>query len=129
NHDAERLDGFFKDRATTENEYPLLVVNQRFSPVVVYEPGSGQKITGELYLVDQATMDWMDALEGITLLNGYRKHCIAIVTATGEHYNAWIYTKSRDLIEEIHDGPLHDYQDHRHIIHPERNVLPKKTTT
>ncbi|MFT5110931.1 MAG: gamma-glutamylaminecyclotransferase, partial [Parasphingorhabdus sp.] len=47
NHDAERLDGFFKDRATTENEYPLLVVNQRFSPVVVYEPGSGQKITGE----------------------------------------------------------------------------------
>ena len=115
NHDFGRLDKFFFTDATTITRYPLLVANQWYSPVVVNEPGQGKQILGELYKVDQSTMDWMDDLEGITLPNGYRRHQTEVQCKSGEPLLAWIYTKTRDLIQQVHTGPLSDYQDQRYI--------------
>jgi gamma-glutamylaminecyclotransferase len=48
----------------TVASFPLIVTTRWNLPFLLYAPGKGQKINGEVYDVDDRLMQWMDKFEG-----------------------------------------------------------------
>lgn len=116
NYDAHRLENFFIGVATTVESYPLYIAGQWFSPVVLDEPGTGHRFSGELYGVDQPTLEWLDSLEMVGQPMGYQRQLIRIETEYRQPVDAWIYTKSRQQLTLIHTPPLSSYDDYSQYI-------------
>jgi gamma-glutamylaminecyclotransferase len=105
----------FAGRATTTEPYPLVVAHGWFVPVLLDEPGSGRRVSGELLEVDADGLAFLDAFESVGDPRGYRRQTIAVTTAAGDT-EAWAYLKDRRQVDVIHDGPMADYRpDHRYI--------------
>jgi gamma-glutamylaminecyclotransferase len=86
NHDrymqsAEKVGNY----RTVEN-YPLVLIGQRYVPCMINAPGEGEHIEGELYEVDDDCLKRLDALERIKKPDGYRR--LKICLKSVEKYNA-----------------------------------------
>lgn len=57
----------------TVERYPLYLVGERFSPWLVYLAGEGERVIGQLFEVDDATLAAMDILERVAQADGYRR--------------------------------------------------------
>jgi len=51
-------------QATSEVAYPLIIATKFNLPFLLFAPGHGHKIEGEIYEVDDKLMEWMDEFEG-----------------------------------------------------------------
>ncbi|MBK7471175.1 MAG: gamma-glutamylcyclotransferase [Betaproteobacteria bacterium] len=105
-----RVPGVF----VTIERFPLYLVGERSVPWMIDDPGQGERIAGELFEVDAAGLARMDALEGTTEPDGYRRRRIAIAPVAGEGaaaIDAWGYLKeTRQLAgATLHAGPLAAY--------------------
>ena len=113
---AEQPGAAFIAMARTVERFPLVVQGQWFSPAMLPEPGEGERVTGELWRVDEAGLAALDRLESTHLPTGYDRAEIAIVRAgKAESEVAWVYFKRRARIAVIHSAPLADYQDRRYV--------------
>jgi gamma-glutamylaminecyclotransferase len=78
---AEKLGNY----QTVEN-YPLVLIGERYVPCMINAPGEGKQIEGELYKVDDDCLRRIDALERIKKSDGYRR--LKIKVRSVEKHNA-----------------------------------------
>jgi gamma-glutamylaminecyclotransferase len=103
-----RLPGTF----TTSERYPLYLVGERCSPWLIDIPGEGERIRGQLFEVDAATLEAMDGLERINEADGYRRVVLEVESAEADGpLEAFAYVKrERHLVaSEVRLGPLAEY--------------------
>jgi gamma-glutamylaminecyclotransferase len=62
----------------TIEKYPLVLCGARYVPCMIFSPGAGHHIEGELYEVDDECLNRIDALERIQDSDGYRRTAIRI---------------------------------------------------
>ncbi len=94
----------------TCHSYPLVVAGRWFSPVLIDERGSGQRVLGELYGVGDEVLARLDELEGTHVPHGYQRSRVPIEPgAGGGLMEVWAYFKSRAQLEIIHDQDLEEY--------------------
>jgi gamma-glutamylaminecyclotransferase len=62
----------------TIEKYPLVLCGERYVPCLIYSPGDGHHVEGELYEVDDKCLNRLDALERIQNADGYRRTVIPV---------------------------------------------------
>lgn len=106
----------FISSATTIERFPLLIQGRWFSPVLLPEPGCGERVRGELWTIDAAMLARLDTLESVGLPTGYTRAAIDVAAETGAAISGvWTYFKARDRIGPVHSEPLAEYTDDRYI--------------
>ncbi len=118
-----RIDGIF----CTKNHYPFYLVGGRYIPWLVLDEGKGHQVKGELYKVDQNTMDNMDILEAIGEPDGYQKVQLPIASinditvGSEQEVLATVYMKMPSQLQsaDIRLGPLKEYTaEHASLYRP-----------
>jgi gamma-glutamylaminecyclotransferase len=108
-------DALFVGLVRTVEAYPLVVQGPWFSPALLPEPGSGMRVSGELWEVDDAKFSELDDLESLHKPTGYIREFIMVEHPNLSAERVWAYFKPRDRISIIQSEPLSDYQDRRYI--------------
>lgn len=104
-------------RYRTRNKFPLVVVNQWYSPVMFPEPGVGKHVIGELYQVDKSTLSILDKLESVNKKTGYRRELIEIQNIVNKKIvSAYVYTRERQYASVMHSDYLSEYLDTRYVL-------------
>lgn len=117
NYDATLLENFYISGCNTIDLYPLVVANKYYSPVLINEKGVGNNVFGELYEINQNTLDLFDTLEGVGTKLGYTRRLIDIKTESGEKVEAFAYMKDRTSLTAIHSEYLSVYElDQRYVL-------------
>jgi gamma-glutamylaminecyclotransferase len=62
----------------TIEKYPLVLCGARYVPCMIYSPGDGRHVEGELYEVDDECLNRIDSLEGIQDPDGYSRTVIRV---------------------------------------------------
>lgn len=98
----------------TVERYPLYLMGERFSPWLVFSRGEGERVTGQLFEVDQATLDAMDVLERVTEADGYRRVSIVVERLDGESptglsVHAYVKAPAHFHAADVKAGPLSEY--------------------
>lgn len=122
NHDSVLRDARYCGDYITTEAYPLVIGRQWFVPSLLPEPGSGHRVSGELFEVDEACLAALDDLEGLGNPRGYHRDMIAIAsTSDGVAVTAWVYFRARQRVGEIASGPLASYRhDPRYVASEDR---------
>ena len=99
---------------TTKYRYPLYLVGERYSPWLIDSPGYGEQVTGQVFEVDQPTLDAMDKLERIIEPDGYRRVVLAVESADANSpqslsANAYLKQAQHFVASEVRLGPLSKY--------------------
>lgn len=101
---------------STLERYPLYLIGERFSPWLVFSAGEGERVAGQVFEVDQATLDAMDVLERVTEVDGYRRVSIAVERVDGESESrsvlsvqAYVKEPEHFRAADVKAGPLGEY--------------------
>jgi gamma-glutamylaminecyclotransferase len=93
-------------RARTKERYPL-VAPKRWYPYLINAPGEGQRVVGELYEIDAATLKRIDRLEEYP--SYYTRREIEVEDEAGRSHRAIAYFLARPIpyrqwryLEEFH---------------------------
>jgi gamma-glutamylaminecyclotransferase len=101
--------------------YPLVIAGPWFAPMLLDEPGVGLPVEGELYEVDEAGLERLDALESVGKPGNFRREIEVADVEDGTKQIAFAFMKDRMLAAPMHSDYIADYQDRR-FIPPERRV-------
>ena len=108
NH-GTRVAGSFK----TVDRLPLYLVGARNSPWLLDQPGTGQQVLGQVFEVDDLTLERMDVLERVAEPDGYRRALIQVqnICAGGKTMEVFAYLKPVEQLDpdQISAGPLTEY--------------------
>lgn len=116
NHSEHLTNSEFLGVFKTVEKFPLIIANQRYSPVLLPEPGIGHHVTGELYAIDQDTLEHIDMLESTNKPNGYLRDTIEVIGLNHlTNVYCFCYFKKRENIDVIHSPYLETYSDTRYI--------------
>jgi len=111
----------------TKERYPLYLVGERHSPWLIDSPGNGEQISGQVFEVDQATLDAMDKLERISEPDGYRRVVLAVesgdvINSQSLDVNAYLKQARHLVASEIRLGPFSEYTlEHAALYRPRIN--------
>ena len=111
----------------TKERYPLYLVGERHSPWLIDSPGNGEQISGQVFEVDQATLDAMDKLERISEPDGYRRVVLAVesgdvINSLSLDANAYLKQARHLVASEIRLGPFSEYTlEHAALYRPRIN--------
>lgn len=102
----------------TVERYPLYLVGERFSPWLVDAVGEGERVVGQVFEVDEASLAAMDELERITQPDGYRRVMLEVEArqdAQRTRFCVLTYIKPRAQfsVANARLGPLQEYT-HEH---------------
>ena len=104
------------DRGTTEEEYTLAVTSLPF-PFLMEEDGNNY-VSGEIYKVDEKTLNAIDQLEGHP--EWYERKVVSIVTELGDKLKAWAYfmpkSKLIDTVKVLESGNWREYIEMKEVI-------------
>jgi gamma-glutamylaminecyclotransferase len=95
--------------------FPLVIAGPRFAPMMFYEPGTGHRVRGELYRIDDRTLEVLDRLESIGKPGNFRFLIEVEPEKGGIHSWAVAYMKTRSLADPLHSNYLEVYEDRRFI--------------
>jgi gamma-glutamylaminecyclotransferase len=107
-----RVAGSFRTCAA----YPLYLVGERYVPWLVNSPGTGMRVSGEIFRVDGAALAVMDKLEGVGEADGYRREVLEVEGGDSPGLVlAFAYLKppGQLVLSEVRAGPLEEYK-HEH---------------
>jgi gamma-glutamylaminecyclotransferase len=106
----------------TVEQFPLVLNGQRNSPCLIYSPGEGYPVRGEVYRVDDEGLALMDILERIAAPDGYQRRQIKITFETlvpPAEVAVFAYLKLADSVHDIRQGPLQEYTlEHASLYRP-----------
>jgi gamma-glutamylaminecyclotransferase len=111
---------------TTLHSYQLFLVGERHSPWMIERQGQGEKVQGEVYLVDNSTLDELDQLERVNFEDGYQRQSIQVEKhRSGAVMDAWTYLKNPLQLSSnlIKAGPLVEYQLQHARLYRKRNSV------
>lgn len=125
------------DRATmigdfrTLERYPLVVGGQYNSPYLLDIPETGNRVKGEVYVVDDATLADLDHLERVG--TNYSRKVQKVSSCADRSFVAdvFVYFKSNGLDQLVQNTFLDDYQCRRYVPRHLRNdssYVPKPTS-
>ncbi|MDM0108399.1 gamma-glutamylcyclotransferase family protein [Variovorax sp. J22R24] len=117
----------------TVERYPLYLVGERFSPWLVDAPGEGERVIGQVFEVDEATLAAMDELEQITEPEGYRRVMLDVEAPDdprGATYRVHAYIKSREqfALAVALLGPLQEYTREHAALYRSREAKWAEST-
>jgi len=117
NHAAGLKGQRFVGRFRTREHFPLVVAGPWFHPVLIYEPGLGHRVHGEVFEVGDRALARLDFFESTHLPSGYDRVAIAAESVeNGAVLEAWAYVRDRARIEAIHTEFLDEYRlDPRYV--------------
>ena len=118
NHDESLLGKFYCGACESREPFPLVVAGPYFSPVLINEKGSGERVQGELYHVDQQTLKRLDEMEGVGREGGYYRFKIDVELNGASLVSAFAYAKYRENMGTIHSGPFESYRIDVRYVHP-----------
>ncbi len=95
--------------------------------MLFYEPGTGYRILGELYVVGADDLKHLDEIESVGVVGNFREQ-VEIENGVNA-VTAQAYFKSRHLASSVHTGYLRSYEDRRFIVHASRRMRKSKTPT
>jgi len=107
-----RVAGSFRTCAA----YPLYLVGDRHVPWLVNSPGTGVRVSGEIFRVDGAALAAMDKLERVLEPDGYRREMLEVEGGDSPGILlAYAYLKQPGqlVMSEVRVGPLEEYK-HEH---------------
>jgi gamma-glutamylaminecyclotransferase len=78
--------------AETVEGRPLLIAGEWFAPMMIDEPGVGERVRGELFAIERTRLAALDALESIGKPGNLRKR-IRVAMADGRRCSALDYMK------------------------------------
>lgn len=113
----------------TLDRHPLLLVGERHVPWMIDSPGLGERVAGEVYEVDAATLAAMDDLEGVGRPDGYHRRALRVQSA-GADDDAVVavqaYMKRPDQLHEpdVQVGPLAEYTLDHAALYRRRDDQP-----
>jgi gamma-glutamylaminecyclotransferase len=97
----------------TKIRYPLYLVGERYSPWLMLSEDEGFQVRGQVFTVDEATLDDMDRLERIHQADGYRRVQVQVISeSTCEEMQVFVYVKPAEQLEGmlIQLGPIAEYE-------------------
>ncbi|YCI03326.1 gamma-glutamylcyclotransferase [Ensifer sp. D2-11] len=104
----------------TRRRYPLLIAGPWFAPMMFNEPGMGCQVMGELYEVDDKTVEKLDGLESVGEPGNFRAAIEVEPIEGGPPCFALAYMKARELADPVHSDHLQVYEDWRFIPFDQR---------
>lgn len=107
----------------TKNRYPLYLVGERYSPWLVLSEGEGFQVGGQVFTVDEATLDDMDHLERIHHADGYRRVQVQVISeSTCEEMQVFVYVKPPEQLEGmlVQLGPIAEYELEHALLYQKR---------
>ena len=78
NHDHYMASARELGNYQTIGKYPLVLCGPRYVPCMIFRPGDGHHVEGELYEVDDECLNRIDALERVKDSDGYRRSVIRV---------------------------------------------------
>ena len=78
NHDHYMRSARDLGKYQTIEKYPLVLCGPRYVPCMIFSPGDGQHVEGQLYEVDEECLNRIDALERVKDSDGYRRTLIRV---------------------------------------------------
>ena len=100
----------------TCEKYPLVIANERYSPVMIKEPHIGHQVIGEVYTVNHEILQSIDVLESVDKKLGYRRIKIQVASLSeNQSISCYAYFKSRNQLKIIHSNYLSEYTDKRYM--------------
>lgn len=112
----------------TVERFPLYLVGKRFSPWLIDAAGEGERVVGQVFEVDEATLVAMDKLERVTESDGYRRVMLeveALQDGRGAACRVYAYIKPREQFtaEDVRLGPLREYTREHAALYRNREPL------
>lgn len=100
----------------TRERYPMLIAGPWFAPMMLDEPGTGHRVAGELYEVEESAIPLLDRLESVGQPGNFRV-AIEVEPAGGDGLpcTALAYMKARKLATPAHSEYLAIYDDRRFV--------------
>ncbi len=122
---GRRIPGDF----VTRERYPLYLMGERFSPWLVFLPGEGERVVGQLFEVDDAALAAMDLLERVSEADGYRRVPIGVEgvgKASGQPRIVHVYVKPPEQFDgaQARLGPLTEYTMAHAGLYRSRSATP-----
>lgn len=118
---GKRVAGIFR----THERFPLYLVGDRHVPWMLDSAGEGERVAGELYEVDDATLAAMDRLERVSEPDGYRRVAIRVHGEGHDSVEAFAYLKpaSQLAAAQVRAGPIAEYTREHARLYRAREVL------
>jgi len=96
-----------------------VIGGRSFSPCLIYAPGEGHAVSGELFEVEGADLAALDRLEGTDLPGGYRRIAVRVRSNLDSTVRVpFTYAKSRAQVSPVHGAPLAAYSDDPRYVPP-----------
>jgi len=114
-HEEGLARAIFVGRYRTLEAFPMVIAGPWYAPMILTQPGTGEKIVGQLYAVPIADLADLDALESVGKPGNFRTTVQLEPIGTGPSASAFMYVKSPELASPVHSGYLSDYQDRRFV--------------
>src|SRR5262245_57080429 len=113
----------------TAQRLPLYLVGERYSPWLIYAPGQGHHVAGQVFQVGNATLEQMDALERTSESDGYKRLSIEVIAQgalSGEHLLVFAYLKQPEQFNPANArlGPLAEYTLEHAALYQSRALTP-----
>ena len=112
----------------TVERYPLYLVGERYSPWLVDAAGEGERVVGQVFEVDEATLVAMDDLERIAEPDGYRRVMLEVEAVQDGRraacrVHAYIKPREQFTVEDARLGPLREYTREHAALYRSRESL------
>jgi len=98
----------------TLEPFPLYVIGEFGLPWLVHQPGSGHRVSGQVFEVDDDGLAAMDVLERVSDPGWYTRLALRVVgSADGEPFDAMAYFGEAARLTDwaIHAGPIDRYTE------------------
>lgn len=104
----------FIGQALTREPFPLVLNGPRYSPILIDAQGHGLRVQGELYRIDDHTLDDLDRLEQVNARDGCQRRRLTVTGPDNIAQAAWCYMKLPTWVEDVRSEPLAVYDDVRY---------------
>ncbi|KAL4228659.1 hypothetical protein ACF0H5_011704 [Mactra antiquata] len=119
----------FRGLAHTKEKFPLVVASRYNIPYLLYKPGTGHHVEGEVYAVDDIQLEYLDKLENHPRL--YTRQPVTLTTKRDENeameeINAEAYFLVNYQPELLQLPTLETYKDlvngKKYVLHKDREA-------